>query len=66
MCPITTRVKGYPFEVLFPPDARVDGAVLADRVKRLDWRARRAKRFAVAPEAVVEQVLGKIHALLER
>lgn len=66
LCPITTRVKGYPFEVLFPPDSRVDGAVLADQVKSLDWRARRAHRFAVAPESVVEQVLGKIHALLER
>ena len=65
LCPVTSRVKGYPFEVLFPADSRVEGAVLADQVKSLDWRARRAKRFADAPEAVVGEVLGKIRALLE-
>lgn len=65
LCPITTRVKGYPFEVLFPPEAKVDGVVLADQLKSLDWRARRAKRFAVAPGAVLDEVLGKILALLK-
>ena len=64
LCPITSRVKSYPFEVLFPPEARVDGAVLADQVKSLDWRARRAKRFAVASRPVMDEVLGKIQALL--
>ena len=64
LCPITSRVRGYPFEVLFPPDSRVDGAVLADQVKSLDWRARRARRFAVASREVMDEVLGKIHALL--
>ena len=64
LCPITSRVKGYPFEVLFPRDSRVDGAVLADQVKSLDWRARRARRFAVASREVMDEVLGKIHALL--
>lgn len=65
LCPITSRVKGYPFEVRFPPESKVDGAVLADQLKSLDWRARKAKRFAVAPRAVVDEVLGKIFALLE-
>jgi len=65
LCPVTSRVKGYPFEVLFPGDSKVDGAVLADQVKSLNWRVRKAKRFAVAPEAVVDEVLGKILALLE-
>ena len=63
-CPITSRVKGYPFEVLFPPDSRVDGVVLADRVKSLDWRSRRARRLAVASKEVVAEVLDKIHVLL--
>ncbi len=65
LCPITSRVKGYPFEVLFPPESEVDGAVLADQVKSLDWRVRKAKRFAVAPREVVDEVLAKILALLE-
>lgn len=65
LCPITSRVKGYPFEVLFPSDSRVEGAVLADQVKSLDWRARRARRFAVAARPLMEEVLGKIRTLLE-
>ena len=38
-CPITTQVKGYPFEVPLPRGAAVSGVVGADQVKSLDWRA---------------------------
>lgn len=62
-CPITSQVKGYPFEVRFPPESKVTGAVLADQLKSLDWRARNSKRFSRAPKAVLSEVLGKIHAL---
>ena len=63
-CPITSRIKGYPFEVGFPPGFKVEGAVLADQLKSLDWRARKAKRFARAPSGVLREALGKIQALL--
>lgn len=63
-CPVTSRVKGYPFEVLFPAESEVDGAVLADQVKSLDWRARKAKLFARAPAPVLRETLGKIQALV--
>ena len=43
-CPITSQVKGYPFEVQLSPDAGVRGVVLSDQVKSLDWRARQARR----------------------
>ncbi len=64
LCPVTSQVKGYPFEVLFPSKSGVSGVVLADQVKSLDWRARKAKRFAVAPEQVMAEVLGKILTLV--
>ena len=64
LCPVTSRVKGYPFEVLFPSGSEVSGAVLADQVKSLDWRARNAKRFGVAPEGVLDEVLAKILTLV--
>jgi mRNA interferase MazF len=63
-CPITSRIKGYPFEVLFPPGFKVEGAVLADQLKSLDWRVREAKRFARAPSAVLREALAKIQALV--
>lgn len=57
-CPITSRVKGYPFEVTLPAKSEITGVVLSDQIKSLDWRARRAAFAAQAPEKVVGEVLG--------
>ncbi len=65
VCPVTSRVKGYPFEVRLPPGLAVEGVVLADQVRSLDWRARAAERIARAPDEVVEETIGKLLALLE-
>ncbi|MBI5499345.1 MAG: endoribonuclease MazF [Deltaproteobacteria bacterium] len=64
LCPITSQVKGYPFEVLLPPGLPVAGAVLSDQVKSLDWRRRRAKLIVRLPAAVVAEILGRVEALL--
>ncbi len=63
-CPITSTVKGYPFEVELPHGAPIGGAVLADQVRSLDWRARPLTFAAVAPRQVVTETLGKLNALL--
>jgi mRNA interferase MazF len=63
-CPITSQVKGYPFEVLLPAGLPVAGVVGADQVKSLDWRARKAARIGVVAEEVVAQVLQRLQALL--
>ena len=65
-CPITNQIKGYPFEVILPPGLKVTGAVLSDHVKNLDWKARKAKKIASAPASVIEQVVGRISALVEK
>lgn len=65
LCPITSRVKGYPFEVELPPGLEVTGVVLADQVKSLDWQARAARKVDEAPREVLAEVLGKIATLLE-
>ena len=64
-CPVTSRAKGYPFEVALPPDAPVTGVVLADQVKSLDWRARRAELAARLPDNLSAEVIGKLATLLE-
>lgn len=61
-CPMTTQIKGYPFEVIVsetPPSA-----VLSDQVKSLDWRARKAKRKGGVPPDVLAEVRGKVRALI--
>lgn len=65
-CPITSRVKGYPFEVRLPAGLKIEGVVLADQIKSLDWKARGAKRAAEVSEDVLGEVLAKIATLLER
>lgn len=64
VCPITSRVKGYPFEVLLPDGSAVAGAVLADQVKSLDRHARRIEVAGRAPESVVKEVTLKLRKLL--
>jgi mRNA interferase MazF len=61
-CPMTSRIKGYPFEVVVSPDP--PSAVLADKVKSLDWRARKAQFKEKAPPTVLAEVQGKVRALI--
>jgi mRNA interferase MazF len=63
-CPVTSQIKGYPFEVLLPEGLKVKGAVLADQIKSLDWQVRKAKLSCRAPASVVEEVTGKLLVLL--
>ena len=63
-CPITSRVKGYPFEVALPPGIEIDGVVLADQLRSLDWRARHAAVLARLPDPAVAAVLARARTLL--
>jgi len=61
-CPMTTQIKNYPFEV--PIAGTPQSVVLADQVKSLDWRSRKAaKKGAVTPDELAD-VRGKILALI--
>jgi mRNA interferase MazF len=64
LCPISTKVKGYPFEVAIPAGLPVHGVVLSDHVKSLDWRVRQASLLCRLPESVVDEVLQKLNSLL--
>lgn len=65
VCPITSQVKGYPFEVLLPKGLKATGAILCDQIRSLDWRARRAERLCPAPREVVAEATAKIVALVD-
>jgi len=64
LCPITSQVKGYPFEVALPDGLPVTGVVLADQVKSLEWKARQCARLCAIPEQLVVQVLRRLNTLL--
>jgi len=63
-CPVTSRAKGYPFEVVVTGKS-IQGVVLADQVKSLDWQARGIRRIETAPPGVLAETRAKLAALLQ-
>lgn len=64
VCPITSQVKGYPFEVPVPPGLDAGGVILADHLKSVDWKARRAGKLGRCPTETMEEVRARIAPLL--
>lgn len=64
LCPITSTVRGYPFEVNLNEAEDVNGVVLSDHVKSLDWRKRGAKYIETVPASIVNETIAKVESLL--
>ena len=64
VCPVTSRVKGYPFEVTLRGAGDVSGVVLVDQLRSLDWRARCAELAGRAPATVMAEVMARLRPLL--
>jgi len=62
-CPITSKVKGYPFEVPLHA-SRIQGVVLADQVRSLDWRSRQFTFIERAPADTLIAVVQTLQTLL--
>jgi mRNA interferase MazF len=65
MCPITSRIKGYPFEVELPRGMGTEGAILCDQIKSLDWRVWNAKRIGSVPTLIMQEVTARILSLVD-
>ncbi|HED07750.1 MAG TPA: endoribonuclease MazF [Ignavibacteria bacterium] len=63
-CPITSQVKGYPFEVKIPDNLEISGVILSDQIKSLDWKTRKAKFICKLPKTALKETLNKINVLL--
>ena len=64
LCPVTSQVKGYPFEVAIPAGSKLAGVVLSDQAKSLDWRFRRAEFICKLPRETTMEVIDKLGTLL--
>jgi mRNA interferase MazF len=64
LCAITSKIKGYPFEVHIPDSMDIEGVILADQVRTMDWRERKIRFASSAPSAVITDVLAKLTTLL--
>jgi mRNA interferase MazF len=65
VAPVTTRVRGWPFEVPTPSEGRVRGVILADQTRSLDYAARHARPLGTAPEPLVQAVLERVALIFE-
>ena len=61
--PITSKIKGYPFEVIID-NHEINGAILCDQIRSLDWKARKAKFIMRVPLSIMEDVITKFSVLL--
>jgi mRNA interferase MazF len=64
LCPITSRVKGYPFEVVLPTAGRLRGVILADQLKSLDWQQRKAQKAGKIPLETLSEVRRRVGMLI--
>lgn len=64
VCPITSQVKGYPFEARIPDNSEIMGVVLSDQVKNLDWKARKAEFIGKLPKGALSEVINKLNVLI--
>jgi mRNA interferase MazF len=65
LCPITSKVKGYPFEIAVPPGGTTTGVVLGDQVKSVSWSDRNADFIEKSQSPLLVQVRAMIKALLK-
>lgn len=63
-CPIKTKVKGYPFEVIIPDNLKTKGVILADQVKSLNWKIRNAEYVCTLPDDKFSEVISKLNVLI--
>lgn len=64
VCPITNQIKGYPFEVAVPAAQGTTGVILADHVKSVDWKARRAEKAGRCSSEAIDEVRSRLAPLL--
>lgn len=65
-CPVTSKVKGYPFEVMIPDNLEINGVILSDQIKNLDWKARKAEFICKLPKLALTETQNKLITLLKQ
>ena len=62
-CPVSSKVKGYQFQVVLPPGLAVHGAVLCEHMRSLDWKVRKAQYLGRMPEDVLLEIRGVVRTI---
>ena len=65
-CPVTSRSKGYPFEVALPGGLPISGVVLCDQVKNVDREARNTEFAGKVSSFLLDAIVERILTLIDR
>ena len=63
VCPVTSRARGWPFEVALPVASRVQGFVLVDQIRVVDWRARKARVLGACSADIMDEIDARLDVL---
>ena len=63
-CPITSKEKGYPFEIRLPEKCSIQGVILVDQVKSFDWRSREAEYICTISHSLLKEISSRLKLLL--
>ena len=66
VCPVTSQVKGYPFEVRIPEGFPVHGVILADHIRSVDWHEREAEYVCRLPDILLTALFDFLDILFDR
>jgi mRNA interferase MazF len=65
ICPITSKVKGYPFEIKLPRKYKTKGVVISDQIKSLDWKYRNAEYIEKSSNDIINAILEKVKLIID-
>jgi len=65
VCPITSKIKNFSFEVKIPENLHVEGVILSDQVKSFDWKSRKAEYICKMPNIIFDTVIEKLNTLIQ-
>jgi mRNA interferase MazF len=65
VCPITSQIKGYPFEVRISSKSGINGVILADQIKSLDWKSRKVEFIESAAKELIDAVSARLSLLID-
>ncbi|MBF0560011.1 MAG: endoribonuclease MazF [Nitrospirae bacterium] len=64
VCPITTSIKSYPFEVSLDGAKKTSGVALSDQVRSIDWQAWKIRIVDSISTTSLTTILAKVKPLL--
>lgn len=64
ICPVKSKARNYPFEVLIPAGSKIEGIILSDQIKSMNWKTRNAELVFKVTPGTLSEVISRINTLI--